>query len=323
MKYLFLLIISFSYIFANAHIFVYHRFADDRYKSANTTLKELTKQFDYFKQNNYKVVPLSDILQKLEQKEEIPKKWIALTIDDAYKSFYTHGLEVFKKYKYPFSLYIYVEATQKHYGDYMSWKQIQDASQYGEIGLHSYSHPRLQNLTTKEMIHDTQKAFDIFIKNTGLTPTTYAYPYGEFNQKVKETLQKRFPFRAILNQNTGSINSKTDIFDIPRIALVGKVNIKQKLRYKTFDAKWIEPKIFPKDGILKKIVVKVDPKYKKLKLYITSEGWRDVTVTNGLVNIPLNIYLKKARTRVIIGPDVFTISNHIINKIQSKSNKGE
>ncbi len=321
MKYLFLLIISTSYIFANAHIFVYHRFADERYKSANTTLKELTRQFEYFKSNNYEVVPLSKILDKLEKKESIPEKWIALTIDDAYKSFYDHGLEVFKKYNYPFSLYVYVKATEKHYGDYMSWEQIKESSKYGEIGLHSYSHPRLQNLSQKEIVEDTRKAFDIFVKNTNITPTTYAYPYGEFNEEVTNTLKTNFNFRAILNQNTGSVNQKTNIYDIPRIALVGDVNINHKLRYKTFDATWIEPKQFPKDGVLKKITVQVDPKYKKLKLYITSEGWRDVTVKNGLVDLNLNIYLKRARTRVILGPNVFTISNKIINKIKTK--KGE
>jgi len=319
MKYLFLLVISFSYIFANAHIFVYHRFADERYKSADTTLKELTRQFEYFKSNNYTVVPLSKILDKLEKNEEIPKKWIALTIDDAYKSFYDNGLEVFKKYNYPFSLYVYVEATQKHYGDYMSWDQIKEASKYGEIGLHSYSHPRLQNLSQKEIIEDTKKAFDIFVKNTGIKPKTYAYPYGEFTEDVKKTLKNNFSFRAILNQNTGSVNSKTDIFDIPRIALVGDVNINHKLRYKTFDAEWIEPKMFPKDGILRNITAKVDKKYTSLKLYITGEGWRDVEVNDGLVDIKLNLYLKRARSRVMIGPDVFTISNNIINKIK----KGE
>jgi len=321
MKYLFLLIISTSYIFANAHIFVYHRFADERYKSANTTLKELTRQFEYFKSNNYEVVPLSKILDKLEKKESIPEKWIALTIDDAYKSFYDHGLEVFKKYNYPFSLYVYVKATEKHYGDYMSWEQIKESSKYGEIGLHSYSHPRLQNLSKEEIVEDTKKAFDIFVKNTNITPATYAYPYGEFNEEVTNTLKTNFNFRAILNQNTGSVNQKTNIYDIPRIALVGDVNINHKLRYKTFDATWIEPKQFPKDGILKKITVQVDPKYKKLKLYITSEGWRDVEVKNGLVDLNLNTYLKRARTRVIIGPNVFTISNKIINKIKTK--KGE
>jgi len=321
MKYLFLLIISTSYIFANAHIFVYHRFADDRYQSANTTIKELTRHFEYFKQNKYEVVPLSKILDKLEKKEVIPEKWIALTIDDAYKSFYDNGLEIFKKYNYPFNLYVYVKATDKHYGDYMSWEQIKETAKYGEIGLHSYSHPRLQNLSKKEIIIDTKKAYDIFVKNTNIKPQTYAYPYGEFNEKVTKTLKNNFNFRSILNQNTGSVNNKTNIFDIPRIALVGNVNINHKLRYKTFDAQWIEPKVFPKDGILKKIIVKVDKKYKKLKLYITSEGWRDVEVKNGIVDLDLNTYLKRARTRVMIGPNVFTISNKIINKVKTK--KGE
>jgi len=321
MKYLFLLLISTSYIFANAHIFVYHRFADDRYQSANTTIKELTKQFDYFKQNNYEVVPLSKILDKLEKKEEIPSKWIALTIDDAYKSFYENGLEVFKKYNYPFSLYVYVEATEKHYGDFMTWEQIIDSSKYGEIGLHSYSHKRLQNFSTKELINDTQQAFDIFKKHTNITPKTYVYPYGEFNEKVKNTLKDNFSFRSILNQSTGSVNSKTDIYDVPRIALVGEVNINHKLRYKTFDAQWIEPKVFPKDGILNRIHVKVNKKHKKLKLYITGEGWQDVPVVNGIVDLKLNIHLKRTRSRVMIGPNVFTISNQIINKVKIKKGK--
>jgi len=318
MKYLFLLLISTSYIFANAHIFVYHRFADDRYPSANTTIKELTKQFEYFKNNDYKVVPLKKILDKLEKKETIPEKWVALTIDDAYKSFYDHGLEVFKKYNYPFSLYVYVEASQKDYGDFMSWEEIKESSKFGEIGLHSYSHNRLQQYSKEELISDTQTAYDILLKNTGIKTTTFAYPYGEYNSEVKNTLKNNFSFQAILNQNTGSITNKTDPFDIPRIALVGKVNIEHKLRYKTFDAQWIHPLKFPEDGVLKKVQVKVDKKYKSLKLYITKEGWRDVKVEDGIVNLDLNTYLKMARTRLIIGPNVFTISNHIINKIKTK-----
>ena len=101
MRYLFFIIISFSYLWANAHIFVYHRFVDDRYPSANTSKEELIKQFEYFKQNNYQVVPLEKIIEKLKKNEDIPSKWLALTIDDAYKSFYEHGLEIFKQYNYP------------------------------------------------------------------------------------------------------------------------------------------------------------------------------------------------------------------------------
>jgi peptidoglycan/xylan/chitin deacetylase (PgdA/CDA1 family) len=128
MRYLFFIIISFSTIFANAHIFVYHRFSDDRYPTANTTKQELIKDFKYFKTHNYKVVPLQDIVNKVKNNENVPNNWVALTIDDAYKSFYENGLEIFKQYNYPFSLYVYVKATDKHYGDFMTWEQIKEAS---------------------------------------------------------------------------------------------------------------------------------------------------------------------------------------------------
>ena len=49
-------------------------------------------------------------------------------------------------------------------------------------------------------------------------------------------------------------------------------------------------------------------------MYITSEGWRDVKVVNGIVDLKLKVYLKRARTRIMLGSDAFTISNHIINK---------
>jgi len=313
MRYLFFIFISYLYLQANAHIFVYHRFEDPKHPTTSTSISELKKEFDYFKKYNYKVVPLETILVRLKEKKDIPSNWIALTIDDAYKSFYTNGLKIFKEYKYPFTLYVYVEATNRHYGDFMRWEEIKEASRYGKIGLHSYSHPRLTKISSDTIYNDTKKAYDIFYKKLGYYPKTYAYPYGEYDDRVKNIL-KKFNFEAILNQSTGTVNKDSDIYDIHRIALVGKVNIEHKLRYKTLKVKWIEPKQFPKDGILKKVVAKVNPKIKKLKLYITGDGWRDIKTKNGIVDETINIYLKNSRTRIMLGTDVFTISNKIIIK---------
>ena len=317
MRYLFFIFISFLYIQADAHIFVYHRFEDNRHHSTNTSLKELKKEFEYFKIHNYKVVPIEKIIQKVKKKEDIPSNWVALTIDDSFKSFYDNGFALFKKYNYPFSLYVYVKATSKHYGDFMSWNEIKEVSKYGTIGLHSYSHPRLLNLTNQEIIKDTKKAIKIFKKYMGYTPKIYAYPYGEYDNRIKNIL-KTFKFDAILNQSVGTVDKNSDIFDIHRIALVGNVNIKHKLRYKTLDVKWLKPQAFPKDGILKEIKAKVDSKIKKLKLYITGQGWKDIKVNNGLVDEKMNIYLKNSRTRIMLGTDVFTISNKIIIKQKEK-----
>ena len=313
MKYFLLLCFCSFYLQANAHIFVYHRFGDEKHHSTNTTLKELEKEFEYFKSNNYKVVTVSQIAQKLKNKEEIPANWIAFSIDDAYKSFYTNAIEIFKKYNYPFSLYVYVEATEKKYPDFMTWEEIKDASKYGEISLHSYGHKHLTKLSDDEIFDDTKKAYDIFVQNLGFEPKGYTYPYGEYDERVKEVFTK-FDFEYIANQNNGSVNSKSNIFDLNRIALVGDVNLKEKLKYNTLEATWIEPKEYPKDGRLKHVKVQVNPSIKNAKLFISTYGWQDIKVKNGIIDIKLDKQLNLNRNRVAISTDYYTISNKLLIK---------
>lgn len=322
MRYLFFICVSSLYLWANAHVFIYHRFDDPKRASTNTSLEELRKEFDYFKNNGYEVVPLKKIVDKVNRNQKVPDNWVALTIDDAYKSFYTKALPIFKEYGYPFSLYVYVEATTKRYGDYMTWEEVKEASKYGEIGLHSYAHPHLTHLTKKEIISDTRKAMKIFEKKMGFKPISYAHPYGEFDERVLEAI-KTFGFEYVLNQSTGSVNQESDPSNINRIALVGEVNLKQKLRYKSLNVEWIEPKEFPSDGILRKVRAKVNKDISTIKLYITSEGWiENIKVKNGIVDVDLNVYLKRARTRVSLSTDYFMISSQMIvkdkNKIKTK-----
>lgn len=313
MKNLFLLLLFSIYLFADAKIFVYHRFGDARHESTNTSINELRKNFEYFKNNGYKVVKLEEIFEKLKNKEEIPSNWVAFTIDDAYKSFYQNGLKVFKEYNYPFTLFVYVKATNDRYGDFMTWDQIKDASKYGSIELHSYSHKSLVKLSDEEIIEDTQKAIDIFEKNMGYKAKYYTYPYGEYDERTKEIL-KTFGFEAIINQNNGSVNQNSDIFDINRIALVGNVNLKEKLRYKTLEAKWILPQEYPKDGILQGIKVQIDPNIENAKIFVSTYGWQDVKVNNGIIELKFNKKLNLARNRVAVSTDYYTISNKLLIK---------
>lgn len=313
MKYFLLLCLSYLYLNANAHIFVYHRFDDSKHESTNTSLQELEKEFEYFKTNNYKVVTVSKIVEKLKNKEQIPNNWVAFTIDDAYKSFYQNGLELFKKYNYPFTLFVYVEATQKKYPDFMTWDEIKEASKYGEIELHSYSHKQLVKLTNEEIIKDTNLALEIFEKNLGFKPKAYSYPYGEYDERVKNEI-KNFDFEYIMNQNNGSVNEKSDLFDLNRIALVGKINLEEKIKYKTLEANWIEPQVYPKDGILKHIKVEVNKDIKNAKLFISTYVWQDIKVKNGIIDIKLDKKLNLNRNRIAISTDYYTISNKLLIK---------
>ena len=72
----------------------------------------------------------------------------------------------------------------------MTWDEIKEASKYGEIELHSYSHKQLVKLTNEEIIKDTNLALEIFEKNLGFKPKAYSYPYGEYDEKVKNDYGK-------------------------------------------------------------------------------------------------------------------------------------
>ena len=300
-------------LWADAHLFVYHRFGDAKHASTNTSLHVLEKQFKYFKEHNYKVIPLKQLNQALQQGKKIPDNWVVFCIDDSYKSFYTNGLSLFKKYNYPFTLFVYIEATEKGYGDFMTWKQIREASMFGEIGLHSYAHKHMVSMSPEAIKKDTSKALKSFEYNMGFKPKYYAYPYGEFDESVEKSIAS-FGFDLILNQNVGAVSDKSPLHSLDRIALTGDVKLKTKLRIKYLDATWFSPKSYPKNAKLNKIHVTMSPSIKKAELYVSGGGWEHIKVKEGVFKNTKTYLLKLRRTRVIIKSGNAYTSKIIVKK---------
>ncbi|MDX1808731.1 MAG: polysaccharide deacetylase family protein [Sulfurospirillaceae bacterium] len=315
-KILLLSLLSAITLWADAHIFVYHRFGDSRYPSTDTTKSELRKEFEYFKQNHYKVIPLDKLISALEKKEKIPDNWVVLTIDDNFKSFYQNGLEIFKEYNYPFTMFVYVKATDKKYRDYLSWKELNEIKKYGSLAFHSYAHGHLTFMSDEEIKADFKKGLTIFEKNLHIKPKYFSYPFGEFTQRVKK-VAKSFGFEAIINQNIGAVGQNSDIFDLDRGALVGKTNLHYLLSLKSLKATWIEPVSEPKDKILKRIKVHTESNAKKAEIYVTGYGWSDVPMKKGLVDHIMNKKLNNGRNRVIV-----KVGNKISTKLLIKDNYG-
>ncbi|MDR0407519.1 MAG: polysaccharide deacetylase family protein [Campylobacteraceae bacterium] len=299
MKFLLLFCVGISYLFADAHVLIYHRFNDDRYPSTNTPNSELKKQFAYLKDNNYTVVPLKAIVDKLSTNESIPDEWVAITIDDGYKSF-LNALEIFKEFKYPFSIFVYAKATEQKYSDFMTWEELKSLEEFGgSLEFHSYAHPHSTRLSEKTLQEDFKKGLELFNNKIGHMPSFYSYPYGEFNENVKNTA-KEFGFSAILNQNNGAVDKTSDIYDLDRLAVVGKADLKTLLNFEVLEAQWNEPKSFPKDGNLTKVNIKTTSNATKAKLYITNIGWMDVKVKNGMIEETIEEKLANQRTRIIL-----------------------
>jgi len=297
------------FLFAQAHIFVLHRIDDFRYPYTNTPSKELEKYLKYLKEHDYKVVKLSTLVKLIKEKKPL-NKIVVFTIDDSYKSFYKNGLPLFKKYQYPFTLFVYTKATTQHWGDFMNWKQVKECAKYGELGVHSWAHPHLPMLNNKEIIKDTKKAINAFKKYVGYVPKMYAYPYGEYNERVKKIINKFFPI--ITNQNVGAIDYTSQINDLDRIALTGKVNFLEKLKLKKLHLKNLtikknKNKIIEISGTLEENLPYV-------YIYITSLGWKKIKTQNKSFSYTPNFNLRKYRNRIIIRYNYKIISKLILKE---------
>jgi peptidoglycan/xylan/chitin deacetylase (PgdA/CDA1 family) len=223
-KFLFLkllLLLSPYLLTADGHIFVYHRFDDNRYPTTNISTTTLKKEFNYLKKHNYKVVPLIDIVKKIQAGEKVPDKWVAFSIDDGFRSFYKNGLPIFKKYGYPFTLFIAVKYTEKNYRDYVTWKQLKEIVKYGSVEFHSYGHGHFGRMSDEKIKADMDKGLALMKKHLNYQPKLFVYPYGEYDSRV-DKIVKGYGFEAVFNQNIGAVNGQcSDAYDIDRSAVVG------------------------------------------------------------------------------------------------------
>ena len=75
---------------------MYHRFEDQRFPSTSISSKNFQEQIKYLRENNFNILPISDLILFFKKSYEIPNKSVFITIDDGYKSFYEHAFPILK-----------------------------------------------------------------------------------------------------------------------------------------------------------------------------------------------------------------------------------
>jgi peptidoglycan/xylan/chitin deacetylase (PgdA/CDA1 family) len=221
----------------NISAFVHHRFDDSRFPSTNISSKVFETQLIWLLENNYNLITFSEAHTYL-QKEDSDKKFVSITIDDAYKSFYEHGFPILKKHKITATLYVNTETVGAN--DYMTWEQLKEVSEYGiEIGNHTHTHRYFlnmpENIRYEHFEQEIKKSQELIKKNLSITPQSFSYPFGEFDTEMKEIV-KRLGFSNAAAQNSGVMSSGSDPFMYPRFpmaeAYATLTEFKQKVKAK-------------------------------------------------------------------------------------------
>ena len=209
-------------------VLIYHRFGEDKYPSTNVEVDRFKEQLIYLRDNNYKVISLAEMVSGLRKGKALDN-CVVITIDDSYKSVYQVAWPLLKSFAYPFTVFVYVEATDKKYPDYMSWEQIREMKAAGvDFQDHGYGHLHLADCpvgmdeqTCRSWISiDLARGSRIMAAELGERSRFIALPYGEYNSIVRDEIIN-MGYEALLTQDPGSVGPETDFFQIPREPILG------------------------------------------------------------------------------------------------------
>lgn len=210
-----------------ANVFIYHRFGDSRYPSTNIDLDVFARQLEWLQREHRPVLALGEIVRRLNAGESLPPGCVALTVDDAFRSFLEGGMPLLRKYGYPVTLFVNSDAVGA--SGYLGWEELRQLSAQGvEIGNHSASHAYLlegrrgegEEAWLDRVGGDIERAQKALTDHLGKAPQLFAYPYGEYSPQLEQLLRQQ-GFAAAVAQQSGVVWRGSDRFALPRFPMGG------------------------------------------------------------------------------------------------------
>lgn len=156
------------------------------------TLESFKRQIEFLHRFGYRVISLDDYYEILTGRRKPRGREILLTFDDGNDSFLRDAFPVLARYEYPVALFLVSESMKKGINTAMPIKDIKQLMAYPwiTVAAHTRTHPTLTALSETRMedeIAGSKKDLEAML---GIPIHYFAYPYGEFDERVIEVTKK-------------------------------------------------------------------------------------------------------------------------------------
>jgi len=115
-KFLLVLFVALGLVFAGFYLYMqenfypailmYHSVDQNRQNTPSMSLEQFSRQMEYIKKHNYKVISLAELAQDLKQGRSV-RRTVVITFDDGYKD-NLKAVEVLKKFNFPATIFMIV-----------------------------------------------------------------------------------------------------------------------------------------------------------------------------------------------------------------------
>jgi len=220
------------------HILMYHQVTPNinpDFTDYSITPRMFNTQMSILKRFRFTPINLTQYEDYRNGRSKLPKKPIIITFDDCYQECIDYAVPILKENGFTAVFYVPTDYVGKksHWimpelgveFSIIDWKTIKRLDLEGyQIGSHSLSHPHLAELAPEDCYDELKKSRQILEDKLGHEVVHLAYPYGSFNETVRD-LAAEAGYRTACTTEEWFCREEDDVLLLPRVNIMGYSSI--------------------------------------------------------------------------------------------------
>lgn len=204
------------------HIGPLHPTATPNLKSFSIDTEMFEKQLAYLQSKGYNTISFEQLGNNLTWNAALPKKPVILSFDDGWENQYIYALPLLQKYGFTATFFVPTANIGHHH--ILNWDEIKKIDRAGMvIGAHSITHPFLNKITEDEAKKEIVESKQTIEKNLGKTVYDFAYPYGQYNDRVIQMV-KEAGYRTARTTDLGIYQKKEILWNLKGMLIFNDFN---------------------------------------------------------------------------------------------------
>lgn len=213
-------------------VLMYHSLAGNGEAGArqvSISLSAFKAQMDWLHQEGYRAISGPAFMQYLDGCPLPDGKWVKLTFDDGYHSWYEHAKDILSQYNYTATMFLSTAYVAGSYGNSdssfvandrpLAWSEIRSLSDSGwSVQAHGHTHPKWSYMHLDDVKQELEICRTEIEQHIGTVVDKVAFPYGEYTSDILRHLAEE-GYRAGYSVHTGKAYAKSDKLRIPRVEI--------------------------------------------------------------------------------------------------------
>jgi peptidoglycan/xylan/chitin deacetylase (PgdA/CDA1 family) len=200
----------------------YHSVSDERRDGTlrwSVSPRDFDEQMSLLRQRGHYALTVSEYADVLRRRAPLPARPVLVTFDDGFADVADVALPTLRRYGLPATAFVITSrvGTGHQSGPALGWGQLEDLRDAGiEIGSHSHTHRALDCLSPDELRAEIRTSRRILEDGLGAPLTSFAYPYGYHDRRVRGAVVAAGYTAACAVKNALS-HGDDDVFAIARV----------------------------------------------------------------------------------------------------------